>query len=240
MELTLFPSLVFGLLAFAVIISIISSFRDDNNDRHNHRPDQGRYDDHDYYGQNRPIIIYTNQPDPYYGRHDRYRDGHQPFWSNAIVIIGLLAGLVYFLSKQDKSTDPSKQSTEVEKKKDIPQQKASSGLDKIDKTYPEGKHDNDDIISDRDVVQPHPENWYTIVSVFKSKTAAKAAMDTVAATIDLKGKTVYYGQTNLNRWMVYIPASTEREAKQLEQEVNKHQEELHPFCPEKPRVLQVG
>jgi hypothetical protein len=66
------------------------------------------------------------------------------------------------------------------------------------------------------------------------------AMDTVAATIDLNGKTVYYGQTNLNRWMVYIPASTKLEAKQFEQEVNKHQEELQPFCPGKPRVIQVG
>jgi hypothetical protein len=37
-----------------------------------------------------------------------------------------------------------------------------------------------------------------------------------------------------------LPATTEREAKQLEQEVNKHQEELHPFCPEKPRVIHVG
>lgn len=246
METTLIPYFFFGLLAFAALISIINAFRDDNNDRRQHRddrgqhpthPDQGRYDD---YGQNRPIIIYTNYPDPNYGRPDHSTNGPKPFWSNAIIFIALFGGLIYWFSgKNGTAMNQQGIVASDEIKKEQPQPPTDRLQTLVGKKYPQTSPSEKTVLTESDLVQPHPEQWYTVVSVYNSKNAAKEAMNTVAATIDLNGKTIYYGKTNLNHWMVYIPVSSEKEAKVFVKEINYYQEELQSFCPDQPEVLHL-
>lgn len=243
-----FALVFFVIIALAVLISVTNSFRDAEDDRH-HRsnygnphyqyPDQHRYDDHDRhgnYGYNPPIIIQTAPYDPYGGSHRR-GGGHQPRSSFPLGLLIIVAVAFFWFYSGDDKLKSGKETGPLNQPQQEQPAPQNDRLKDIEQYQPKQIKINEQPVESKTGIEAPVANWFVIVSRYKSELPASEAMKVVSKTIDLQGKSVYYGRGQYGGWIVYIPAVSEIQATDFKQQIMDHSEELDPYCPDIPKVV---
>lgn len=244
-----FALIFFVIIALAVLISVTNSFRDTEEDRfhrsnygnpHNQYPDQHRYDDPDHhgnYGYNPPIIIQTTPYDPYGGSHRR--GNYEPRSSFPLGLLIIVAVAFFWFYSGDQKMKSGKNAEAVEASGQKEQPSKSARLKGIEEQRFEPKQTSINEQPDADIngIEAPVANWFTIVSRYNSAIPAREAMKMVSKTIDLQGKSVYYGPSPYGGWVVYIPAVSEIQALDFKQQILDHAAELDAYCPGTPKVI---